>query len=138
MNRQILDIKDKVRAEKVICGLSGGGDSSVVAALLSKAIGKNLICIFVNHGFLRKGEEKEVINNFKKYMKSKLIYVNATKTFYQKLKNISDPEIKRKIIGKEFIKVFEKEARKIKNAKFLAQGTLYPDVMSQKNRRKQC
>ena len=128
----IEDIKMKVGKEKVICGLSGGVDSSVVAALLSKIIGKRLICIFVNHGFLRKEEEKEVKNNFNKYMNSKLVYVNASKIFYLKLKNISDPERKRKIIGKEFIKIFEKEAKKIKNAKFLAQGTLYPDVIESK------
>jgi len=132
LNKQIIEIRKKVGKERVICGLSGGVDSSVVAALLSKSIGKSLICIFVNHGFLRKEEEKEVINNFKKYMNSKLVYVNASKTFYLKLKHITDPERKRKIIGKEFIKIFEKEAKKIKNAKFLAQGTLYPDVIESK------
>ena len=132
LNSKIIEIKNKVGKEKVICGLSGGVDSSVVAALLSKIIGKRLICIFVNHGFLRKEEEKEVKNNFNKYMNSKLVYVNASKIFYLKLKNISDPERKRKIIGKEFIKIFEKEAKKIKNAKFLAQGTLYPDVIESK------
>ncbi len=132
LSKKVIEVKNKVGKEKVICGLSGGVDSSVVASLLSKAIGKNLICIFVNHGFLRKEEEKEVIVNFKKYMNSKLVYINASKTFYSKLKNIIDPEKKRKIIGKEFIKVFEKEAKKIKNAKFLAQGTLYPDVIESK------
>ena len=104
-------------------------DSSVVASL-SKAIGKNLICIFVNHGFLRKEEEKEVIVNFKKYMNSKLVYINASKTFYSKLKNIIDR--KKRKTGKEFIK---SQAKKIKNAKFLAQGTLYPEQLNQKNRR---
>ena len=121
-----------VKEDKVICGLSGGVDSSVVAALLSKAIGKNLICIFVNHGFLRKDEEKEVISNFKKYMNSKLVYVNARSKFFSKLKNVIDPEKKRKIVGREFVKIFEVEAKKIKKAKFLAQGTLYPDVIESK------
>ena len=118
LSRKIIEIQKKVGSEKVICGLSGGVDSSVVAALLSKAIGKNLMCIFVNHGFLRKEEEKEVVHNFKKYMNSKLIYINASRIFYRKLKNIVDPEKKRKIIGREFIKIFEKEAIKIKNAKY--------------------
>ena len=121
-----------VKEEKVICGLSGGVDSSVVAALLSKAIGKKLICIFVNHGFLRKDEEKEVIINFKKYMNSKLIYINAKSSFFKKLRNVTDPEKKRKVIGREFVRIFEIEAKKIKNAKFLAQGTLYPDVIESK------
>ena len=103
-----------------------------MAALLSKAIGKNLICIFVNHGFLRKNEEKEVVSNFKKHMNSQLIYVNAKSIFFNKIKDVIDPEKKRKIIGKEFIKIFEKEAKKIKNIKYLAQGTLYPDVIESK------
>ena len=132
LESQILKIKAIVKEDKVICGLSGGVDSSVVAALLSKAIGNNLICIFVNHGFLRKDEEKEVISNFKKYMNSKLVYVNARSIFFSKLKNIIDPEKKRKIIGREFVRIFEIEAKKIKKAKFLAQGTLYPDVIESK------
>ena len=132
LEKQINKIKNEVKEEKIICGLSGGVDSSVVAALLSKAIGKNLICIFVNHGFLRKNEEKEVISNFKKHMNSQLIYVNAKSIFFNKIKDVIDPEKKRKIIGKEFIKIFEKEAKKIKNIKYLAQGTLYPDVIESK------
>ena len=132
LENQINKFKNTLKDGKVICGLSGGIDSSVVAALLSKAIGKNLICIFVNHGFLRKNEEKEVIKNFRKYMNSKLVYVNAKSVFLKKLTNITDPEKKRKIIGKEFIKIFEREARKIKNVKYLAQGTLYPDVIESK------
>ena len=132
LEKQINKIKNEVGEEKIICGLSGGVDSSVVAALLSKAIGKNLICIFINHGFLRKNEEKEVISNFKKHMNSQLIYVNAKSVFFNKIKDVIDPEKKRKIIGKEFIKIFEKEAKKIKNIKYLAQGTLYPDVIESK------
>jgi len=129
---QINIVKSKVGNNKVICGLSGGVDSSVVAALINKAIQDQLICIFVDHGLLRKDEEKEVMQNFKKYTNAKIIYVNARKLFLKKLKGIKDPEKKRKIIGREFIKVFEIEAKKIKNAKFLAQGTLYPDVIESK------
>ena len=125
----INEIRTQVGNNKVICGLSGGVDSSVVAQLLSKAIGKNLTCIFVNNGLLRKDEEKQVINTFKKKLKINLIYVNAEKEFIKKLTNISDPEKKRKIIGNLFIKIFERYAKKIKNVKFLAQGTLYPDLI---------
>ena len=127
------DIKKQVGNKKIICGLSGGVDSSVVAQLLSKAIGKNLTCIFVNNGLLRKNEESQVVNIFKKKLKMNLIYVNAEKEFIKKLKNISDPEKKRKIIGNLFIKIFERYARKIKNVKFLAQGTLYPDLIESKS-----
>ena len=129
----INDIKEQVGGNKVICALSGGVDSSVVAQLLSKAIGRNLICIFVNNGLLRKYEEVEVVNTFKKKLKMNLIYVNAEKEFIRKLTNISDPEKKRKIIGNLFIKIFEKYAKKIKNVKFLAQGTLYPDLIESKS-----
>jgi len=129
----IKDIKKKVGNNKVICGLSGGVDSSVTAQLLSKAIGKNLTCIFVNNGLLRKNEETQVINIFKKKFKINLIYVNAKKEFIKKLTNVSDPEKKRKIIGNLFIKIFERYARKIKNVKFLAQGTLYPDLIESKS-----
>ena len=111
LERKLQEIKNQVQHERVICGLSGGVDSSVVAAILSKAIGKNLICIFVNHGLLRKNEEKEVVANFKKYLKSNLVYVNASHIFFRKLKSIKDPEKKRKIIGREFIKVFEKRLK---------------------------
>ena len=129
----INEIKEQVGNNKVICGLSGGVDSSVVAQLLSKAIGKNLTCIFVNNGLLRKNEETQVVNTFKKKLKINLIYVNAEKEFIRKLTNVSDPEKKRKIIGNLFIKIFERYANKIKNVKFLAQGTLYPDLIESKS-----
>jgi len=129
----IEDVRSQVGKEKVICALSGGVDSSVVAQLLSKAIGKNLTCIFVNTGLLRKNEETEVINTFKKKLKINLIYVNAKNEFLKNLKNTSDPENKRKIIGNLFIKIFERYAKKIKNVKFLAQGTLYPDLIESKS-----
>jgi len=129
----INEIKEQVGDNKVICGLSGGVDSSVVAQLLSKAIGKNLTCIFVNNGLLRKNEENQVVNTFKKKLKMNLIYVNAEKEFIRKLINVSDPEKKRKIIGNLFIKIFERYANKIKNVQFLAQGTLYPDLIESKS-----
>jgi len=129
----IKEIRNKVGNSKVICALSGGVDSSVVAKLLSNGIGKNLTCIFVNTGLLRKDEEKQVVSTFKKKFKINLIYVNAEKQFLSKLKNVSDPEKKRKIIGNLFIKIFEKYAKKIKNVKFLAQGTLYPDLIESKS-----
>ena len=129
----IREIKDQVGKNKVICGLSGGVDSSVVAQLLSKAIGKNLTCIFVNNGLLRKNEETQVVETFKKRLKINLIYVNAEKEFIKKLSNVTDPEKKRKIIGNLFIKIFERYAKKIKNVKFLAQGTLYPDLIESKS-----
>ena len=129
----IKEIKDKVQNSKVICALSGGVDSSVVAKLLHNAIGKKLTCIFVNTGFLRKNEEKQVVKTFKKRFKINLIYVNAEKLFLSNLKNVSEPERKRKIIGKLFIKIFDNYAKKIKNVKFLAQGTLYPDLIESKS-----
>ena len=129
----IKDIRNQVGKEKVICALSGGVDSSVVAQLLNKAIGKKLFCIFVNTGLLRKNEEKQVLQTFKKKLKINLIYVNAEKEFIKKLSNVSDPEKKRKIIGNTFIKIFERYARKIKDVKFLAQGTLYPDLIESRS-----
>ena len=129
----IKEVKDQVGSEKVICALSGGVDSSVVAQLLNKAIGKKLYCIFVNTGLLRKNEEMQVVQTFKKRLKMNLIYVNAEKKFLKKLHNVSDPEKKRKIIGNLFIRIFERYAKKIKNVKFLAQGTLYPDLIESKS-----
>ena len=129
----IKDVREQVGSSKVICALSGGVDSSVVSQLLNKAIGKKLYCIFVNTGLLRKNEETQVIRIFKKKLKLNIIYVNAEKEFLKKLKNVSDPEDKRKIIGNLFIKIFEKHAKKIKDVKFLAQGTLYPDLIESKS-----
>ncbi len=129
LESKINDIKTQVGSEKVICGLSGGVDSSVVAVLLHKAIGDRLTCVFVNNGLLRKGEADRVIELFSRNYKINLVYVDATDTFLSKLNSISDPEQKRKIIGIEFIRIFEQEAAKLKDIKFLAQGTLYPDVI---------
>ena len=132
INEQISLLKQQIGGGKVILALSGGVDSSVTAALLIKAIGKNLTCIHVNHGLLRKNEPEQVIKVFKDELQADLIYVDATDRFLDKLAGISDPERKRKIIGKEFIDVFDEEARKLASDgsyKFLAQGTIYPDIL---------
>ena len=122
-------LREKIGDKKVVLGLSGGVDSSVVAALLIKAIGKQLICVHVNHGLLRKGEPEQVIEVFQNQMDANLIYVDAVDRFLDKLAGISDPEQKRKIIGKEFIDVFAEEAQKLEGISFLAQGTIYPDIL---------
>ncbi|MBT7082350.1 MAG: glutamine-hydrolyzing GMP synthase, partial [Chloroflexi bacterium] len=125
----IAKIKEQVGDDKVICALSGGVDSAVVATLIHKAIGDNLICIFVNNGLLRKEEAERTIQVFKKNLKMNLIYIEATDRFLKRLEGITDPEKKRKLIGEEFIRIFEEEASKLTEAKYLAQGTLYPDVI---------
>lgn len=129
IDEQVKAIQTQVGDDRVLLALSGGVDSSVVAALLIKAIGKKLICVHVNHGLLRKGEPEQVIEVFKKNMGANLIYKNASNLFLQQLKGVSDPEKKRKIIGKVFIDVFASEATKLKNVKYLAQGTIYPDIL---------
>ena len=129
----IEDVKKIVGNSKVICALSGGVDSSVVAKLIHNAIGRKLTCIFVNTGMLRKNEEIQVIKTFRKKFKINLIYVNAKNLFLRNLKKVEDPEKKRKIIGNLFIKIFEKYAKKIRNVKYLAQGTLYPDLIESKS-----
>lgn len=126
---QIELIKEQVGDRKVLLALSGGVDSSVVAALLIKAIGKQLVCVHVNHGLMRKGESESVIEVFKNQMDANLVYVDASERFLGKLAGVEDPEQKRKIIGAEFIRVFEEEARKLSGIDFLAQGTIYPDIV---------
>ena len=129
IDQQLAELRQQIGDKKVLLALSGGVDSSVVAALLIKAIGKQLICVHVNHGLLRKGEPEQVIEVFQNQMDANLIYVDAVDRFLDKLAGISDPEQKRKIIGKEFIDVFAEEAQKLEGISFLAQGTIYPNIL---------
>ncbi|MBQ6004193.1 MAG: glutamine-hydrolyzing GMP synthase [Clostridia bacterium] len=129
IDEQVALLKEQIGDKKVLLALSGGVDSSVVAALLIKAIGKNLVCVHVNHGLLRKGEPEQVIEVFRNQMDANLIYVDAVDRFLDKLAGVADPEQKRKIIGEEFIRVFEEEAMKLDGIKFRAQGTIYPDIL---------
>ncbi|MGN1195812.1 MAG: glutamine-hydrolyzing GMP synthase [Acutalibacteraceae bacterium] len=129
ISKQVQEIRQQVGSKKVLLALSGGVDSSVVAALLIKAIGRQLVCVHVNHGLLRKGEPEQVIDVFKNQMDANLVYVDAVDRFLNKLAGVEEPEKKRKIIGAEFIRVFEEEARKLEGIEFLAQGTIYPDII---------
>ena len=126
---QVAEIRAQVGEKKVLLALSGGVDSSVVAALLIKAVGKQLVCVHVNHGLMRKGESEQVIEVFKNQLDANLIYIDATDRFLDLLAGVEEPERKRKIIGGEFIKVFDEEASKLKGISFLAQGTIYPDIL---------
>ncbi len=129
IEEQVKLLREQIGDGKVLLALSGGVDSSVVAALLIKAIGKQLVCVHVNHGLLRKGEPEQVVEVFSRQMDANLVYVDAVDRFLDKLKDVADPEAKRKIIGKEFIEVFAEEAKKLDGIKFLAQGTIYPDIL---------
>ena len=129
INEQVAAVRAQVGDKKVLLALSGGVDSSVVAALLVKAIGKQLVCVHVNHGLMRKGESEEVIEVFRNQLDANLIYIDATDRFLDKLAGVEEPEEKRKIIGGEFIVVFDEEARKLDDIDFLAQGTIYPDIL---------
>ena len=129
IEEQVKEIQEQVGGKKVLLALSGGVDSSVVAALLIKAIGKQLVCVHVNHGLLRKGEPEQVVQVFRDEMDANLVYVDAIDRFLDKLEGVEEPEQKRKIIGAEFIRVFEEEARKLEGIEFLAQGTIYPDIL---------
>lgn len=129
IDEQVKAIQEQVGGKKVLLALSGGVDSSVVAALLIRAIGKNLVCVHVNHGLLRKGEPEQVVEVFRNQMNANLVYVDAVDRFLDKLAGVAEPEKKRKIIGAEFIRVFEEEARKQDGIEFLAQGTIYPDIL---------
>ncbi len=133
IDEQIARIREQVGDGKVLLALSGGVDSSVVAALLIRAIGRNLVCVHVNHGLLRKGEPEQVVQVFRHEMDANLVYVDAVDRFLDRLAGVSDPETKRKIIGAEFIRVFEEEARKLEGIGFLAQGTIYPDILESKD-----
>ncbi len=129
IEEQVAQVRAQVGDKKVLLALSGGVDSSVVAALLIKAIGKQLVCVHVNHGLMRKGESEQVIEVFKNGLDANLIYIDATDRFLDKLEDVCDPEKKRKIIGAEFIEVFNEEAKKLAHVDFLAQGTIYPDIL---------
>lgn len=129
IQEQLTALRNQVGDKKVLLALSGGVDSSVVAALLIKAIGQNLVCVHVNHGLLRKGEPEQVVKVFRDEMDANLVYVDAVDRFLDKLAGVSEPEQKRKLIGAEFIRVFEEEARKLEGIQFLAQGTIYPDIL---------
>lgn len=129
IDEQLKTLREQIGDKKVLLALSGGVDSSVVAALLIKAVGKQLVCVHVNHGLLRKGEPEQVIEVFRNQMNANLVYVDATDRFLDKLAGVAEPEKKRKIIGAEFIRVFEEEARKLDGIEFLAQGTIYPDIL---------
>ena len=129
IDEQVKAVREQVGDKKVLLALSGGVDSSVVAALLIKAIGKQLYCVHVNHGLMRKGESEQVIEVFGKELDANLIYIDATDRFLDLLAGEADPEKKRKIIGGEFIKVFDEEAAKLEGIDFLAQGTIYPDIL---------
>ena len=129
IEEQIAALRAQIGDKKVLLALSGGVDSSVVAAMLIKAVGQQLVCVHVNHGLLRKGEPEQVISVFRDQMKANLIYVDATDRFLDKLEGVTDPETKRKIIGGEFIEVFAEEARKLDGIEFLAQGTIWPDIL---------
>ncbi len=129
IDEQIKALQAQIGDGKVLLALSGGVDSSVVAAMLIKAVGKQLTCVHVNHGLLRKGEPEQVIEVFRNQMNANLVYVDATDRFLDKLAGVTDPEQKRKVIGGEFIRVFEEEARKLDDIRFLAQGTIYPDIL---------
>ena len=129
IDEQVKELREQIGDKKVLLALSGGVDSSVVAALLIKAVGQQLVCVHVNHGLLRKGEPEQVVEVFRNQMKANLVYVDAVDRFLDKLAGVDDPETKRKIIGAEFIRVFEEEARKQEGIEFLAQGTIYPDIL---------
>ena len=129
IDEQVAAVRKQVGDKKVLLALSGGVDSSVVAALLIKAIGKQLVCVHVNHGLMRKGESESVVEVFRNQLDANLIYIDATDRFLDKLVDVAEPETKRKIIGGEFIRVFEEEARKLEGISFLAQGTIYPDIL---------